>query len=443
VRPSMLKAATAGTVGALLEWYDFYIFATASALVFGQLFFPGSDKMAGTMASFGVFAAGFVSRPIGGFLFGHIGDTIGRRTSLLLTVGVIGVGTFLIGVLPTYQTLGLWAPALLTLLRVLQGIGLGGEYAGASLITIEHAPRRERGFWGSLPQAASPAGLLLAAGVFGLVSLLPQEKFLAWGWRIPFLLSAIVAFLGLFVRLQVKETPDFNKAKQQKDGKQQGGQQKKDSAPGSELLREHWWTALLAIGARLVETVSGNMIKSFGLTYVTLQLKLPNEIGLTALTVAAGIAVVATPFYGSLGDKLGQQRVYLFGCVMVALMAVPFFLLLDMRTGPAVWIAFTAAYTLGPILLLSVQPTLFTQMFHAGVRYTGLSVAYQVSAIVGGFTPLVSLWLLRQSDGSPWLVAGLLIVVALISLVSVVAATGIGTVGRLAPQPRPAGSTGT
>ena len=431
----MLKAATAGTVGALLEWYDFYIFATASALVFGQLFFPGTDKLAGTMASFGVFAAGFVSRPIGGILFGHIGDTLGRRTSLLLTVGVIGVGTFLIGELPTYQTIGLWAPGLLTLLRVAQGIGLGGEYAGASLIAIEHAPRRERGFWGSLPQAASPGGLLLAAGMFGLVSLLPQEKFLAWGWRVPFLLSAIVAFVGLFVRLQVKETPDFKKAKQRKrDG----------AAPGSELLREHWWNALLAIGARLAETVSGNMIKSFGLTYVTLQLKLPNEIGLAALTFAAGIAVVATPIYGSMGDKLGQHRVYLFGCAMVAAMAIPFFLLLDVKTGVAVWIAFTAAYTLGPILLLSVQPTLFTQMFHAGVRYTGMSVAYQVSAIAGGFTPLLSLWLLKQSDGSPWLVAGFLIVVAIISFASVAAATGAGTVGELsASEPRPVGSTGT
>ncbi len=429
MRPSMLRAATAGTVGALLEWYDFYIFATASALVFGQLFFPESNKLAGTMASFGVFAAGFVSRPLGGILFGHIGDTIGRRMSLLMTVGVIGVGTFLIGLLPTYHTIGVWAPALLVFLRVAQGIGLGGEYAGASLIAIEHAPRAERGFWGSLPQAASPGGLLLAAGVFGLVSLLPAEQFLAWGWRIPFLLSAIVALLGLFVRLQVKETPDFNKAKKNQT----------DEAPGSELLRTHGWNTLLAIGARLVETVSGNMIKSFGLTYVTLQLKLPNETALTALTVAAAIGMIATPFYGALGDRLGQHRVYLFGSVMVAAFAIPFFLLLNLRTPPALWAAFALAYTLGPTLLLSVQPTLFTQMFRAGVRYTGMSVAYQVSAIAGGFTPLASLWLLRQSGGSPWPIAAVLIAVAMLSCACVAAASGVGTVGRL----RPLRSTGT
>ena len=429
MRLKMVKAATAGTVGALLEWYDFYIFATASALVFGQLFFPGSNAFAGTMASFGVFAAGFLSRPVGGILFGHIGDTIGRRASLLMTVGVIGLGTFLIGVLPTYAQIGFWAPVLLTALRIVQGIGLGGEYAGASLIAIEHAPRRERGFWGSLPQAASPGGLLLAAGMFGLVSLLPQDKFLAWGWRIPFLISAVVAFVGLYIRLQVKETPDFNKAKKDKA----------DVAPSTELLREHWWSTVLAMGARLVETVSGNMIKSFGLTYVTLQLKLPKEVALTALTATAAIALFVTPFYGTLGDRLGQQRVYLFGSAVVAVIAIPFFLLLDARSAPAIWIAFAVAYTLGPTLLLSVQPSLFTQMFHAGVRYTGMSVAYQVSAIAGGFTPLASLWLLRQSGGSPWPVAALLIVVALISFVCVVASAGVGTVGRL----RPARSTGT
>jgi MHS family shikimate/dehydroshikimate transporter-like MFS transporter len=407
----MMKAATAGTVGALLEWYDFYIFATASALVFGQLFFPGTDRLAGTMASFGVFAAGFLSRPVGGILFGHIGDTIGRKISLIITVSVIGLGTFLIGVLPTYQQIGLWAPALLTVLRIAQGIGLGGEYAGASLIAIEHAPRSERGFWGSLPQAASPGGLLLAAGVFGLVSLLPHDALFGWGWRIPFLLSAVMVLVGLYVRLQVKETPDFNRAKKYGSGT--------DAAPGSELLRTHRRNAILAVGARLAETVSGNMIKSFGLTYVTLQLKLPNEIALTALTAAAGIGVLATPFYGTLGDRIGQRPIYMFGSALVAVLAFPFFLLLDLRTAAAVWLAFAVAYNLGPTLLLSVQPSLFTHMFDAGVRYTGMSVAYQVSAIAGGFTPLLSLWLLRQADGRPWLVAAFLVVVAIVSFACV------------------------
>jgi MHS family shikimate/dehydroshikimate transporter-like MFS transporter len=418
----MMTAAIAGTVGALLEWYDFYIFATASALVFGQLFFPATDKVAGTMASFAVFAAGFVSRPLGGILFGHIGDTIGRKTSLLITVGVIGLGTFLIGVVPTYRQIGLWAPALLVLLRIVQGIGLGGEYAGASLIAIEHAPRSERGFWGSLPQAASPGGLLLAAGVFGLVFLLPQDQFLGWGWRIPFLLSSVMAFVALFVRLHVKETPDFTKAKKESSR----------TAPRSELLRRHRWNALLATGARLVETVSGNMIKSFGLTYVTLQLKLPNETALVALTATAAIGVLVTPVYGTLGDRIGQRRAYMFGSGLVAALAFPFFIVLDLRTAGAVWVAFAVAYNLGPTLLLSVQPSLFTRMFDTSVRYTGMSVAYHVSAIAGGFTPLLSLWLLKQTGGAPWLVATFLIIVAVISFLCI-AATMEGAPTRTLP----------
>ncbi len=408
----MMKAASAGTIGSLLEWYDFYIFATASALVFGKLFFPDGDPVVGTMASFGTFAAGFLSRPIGGLLFGHIGDTLGRKASLILTLFIIGLGTCLIGVLPTYRQIGFWAPLLLVILRILQGIGLGGEYGGASLITIEHAPHAERSFWGSLPQAASPGGLLLAAGAFGLVSLLPQDAFLAWGWRLPFLAGAVMLVLGLLIRLHITETPEFRAARAHQP----------EDVPGLALLRTHRWNVMLATGARLAETVSGNLIKSFGLTYVTLQLQLSKGTALAALTMTAAVGVLVTPCFGILGDRIGQQRVYLIGCVLIAMMAFPFFGLLNLRTAHATWVGFVIAYNVGPTLLLSVQPSLFTRMFEPGVRYTGMSVAYQVSAIAGGFTPLLSLWLLQQS-GTPWLVAVLLVTVAAISFASVAAAT--------------------
>lgn len=401
----MTQAASAGTIGALLEWYDFYIFATASALVFGQIFFPGSDPVVGTMASFGAFAAGFVGRPLGALLFGHIGDTVGRKASLLLTVLIVGLGTCLIGLLPTYRQIGFWAPLLLVALRVVQGIGLGGEYAGASLITIEHAPRSKRGFWGSLPQAASPGGLLLAAGAFGLVSLLPHAQFLAWGWRIPFLLSVLMLLVGLVVRFGVTESPEFSRRRKPRH----------DEAPGVALWRTHRFNVMLATGARLVETVSGNLIKSFGLTYATLQLKLPQETALTALMATAVVGGLATPLYGTLGDRLGQPRVYMIGGVLVAVLAFPFFILLNGRSTATTWAAFVLCYNLGPTLLLSVQPALFTRMFEPGVRYTGMSVAYQVSAIAGGFTPLCALWLLRRSNGMPWLVAASLVAIALIS----------------------------
>jgi MHS family shikimate/dehydroshikimate transporter-like MFS transporter len=414
---SMIKAASAGSIGALLEWYDFYIFATASAIVFGRLFFPGDDAFTGTMASFGAFAAGFFARPFGGVIFGHIGDTMGRRTSLILTVLIIGVGTLLIGLLPTYAEIGYWAPALLVALRVAQGIGLGGEYAGASLIAIEHAPGRERGFWGSLPQAASPGGLLLAAGMFSAVSLLPQDAFLAWGWRVPFLAGLPLLLVGVFLRLRVTETPDFERARH--DSARDHGV---EESPGARLVRTHLRHVVLATGARLVETVSGNMIKSFGLTYVTLQLKLPKETALTALTVTAALGLLLTPVYGSLGDRLGQQRVYLIGAAFVALLAFPFFALLGLRTAPAIWLAFIVAYNIGPTLLLSVQPALFSRMFAAPVRFTGMSIAYQGSSIVGGLTPLFSLWLLRQSHGAPWPVACFLVAIAFLSFACVTAA---------------------
>lgn len=415
----LTKAASAGTVGALLEWYDFYVFATASALVFGHIFFPSHEPAVGTMAAFGAFAAGFVSRPLGGVLFGHIGDTLGRRASLVLTLLIIGSGTCLIGLLPGYDRIGLWAPALLIALRVVQGIGLGGEYAGSSLIVIEHAPSGERGFWGSLPQAASPGGLLLAAGMFGLASLLPQPAFMAWGWRIPFLLSAVMLFVGLFIRLQVSESPEFDRARSKGD----------DEPPARQLVRTHSRNLLLAAGARLVETVSGNLIKSFGLAYVTLNLHLPREIPLTALTATAAVGLLMTPHYGALGDRLGQRRVYLLGTVMVAVLAMPFFALLNARSMATTCVAFIVAYNLGPTMLLSVQPSLFTRMFDTGIRFTGMSLAYQVSAIAGGFTPLISLWLLRHAGGRPWPMVVLLVAVAAISF-SCVASASLAAGGR-------------
>ena len=401
---AMRRIAAASFVGALLEWYDFYAFATASALVFGSLFFPSGDPLLSIMASFGAFASGFLARPIGGLIFGDIGDRIGRKASLIATLVIIGTGTFLIGLLPTFAQAGIWAPILLVILRVLQGIGLGGEYAGASLITIEHAPSGRRGFWGSLPQAASPGGLLLSSLVFELIALLPPGAFIAWGWRVPFLLSAIMLGIGLYVRLHIAETPEFEAIRDLRT-----------ELPIVDLLRTHGKAALLATGARLAETVSGNMIKSFGLTYATVQLGLPRAEALGALLVTSGVGLLVTPLYGVLGDRFGPRAVYMAGAGFAALLAFPFFWVLEGRTVAAVWIGFVTAYNLGPTLMLSVQATFFTTLFQARVRYTGLSVAYQVSAIVGGFTPLISLTFLQQSNGAPWRVAAFLAAVGLLS----------------------------
>jgi MHS family shikimate/dehydroshikimate transporter-like MFS transporter len=258
---------------------------------------------------------------------------------------------------------------------------------------------------------------LLAAGIFSVVSLLPPGAFLSWGWRVPFLLSALLLLLGLFIRLGISETPEFNATKREDASE----------VPGLELLRAHRWSGVLAIGARLVETVSGNMVKSFGLTYVTLQLGLPKQTALTALTATSIVGLLVTPLYGALGDRFGQRPLYMIGCGFVAVLAFPFFWLLEGRSAVTIWIAFVTAYNLGPTLLLSVQPSLFSKMFRARVRYTGLSVAYQVSSIVGGFTPLIALWLLRISGGSPRLVASFPILAAAISFAAV-AALGLAQV---------------
>ena len=408
---SLPKVAAASFVGGLLEWYDFYIFAIATALVFGEVFFPPGDPLMNTMAAFGAFASGFLARPAGGLIFGHIGDRAGRKSCLLATVLIIGACTFLIGLLPDYEKAGPWAPACLVLLRVIQGIGLGGEYGGASLMTIEHAPPHQRGFWGSLPQVASPAGLLLANGVFGLCALLPKEHFLSWGWRVPFLLSIITLAAAVYIRVNIAETPEFRRA-------ERGG------APLIELWRTHRRNLLLATGVRLSETVSGNLIKSFGLTYVTLHLGLARGTALAALMAASLAGLAAVPLFGLFGDRIGARRLTLLGNFLLILLAVPYFALLETRSPAAVWVGFIVLFILGPMLLLSVQATFFTQLFRTSVRYSGLSAAYQVSAILGGFTPLIALWLLRWGDGAPWLVAGFLAAVAAVSFCCALSARG-------------------
>jgi len=406
-RVSMPKVAAASFVGGLLEWYDFYIYAIATALVFGPLFFPGDDPLLSTMAAFGAFSSGFLARPLGGVIFGHIGDRVGRKACLLATLMIIGVCTFLIGLLPTYEQAGPIAPICLVLLRVMQGIGLGGEYGGASLMTIEHAPLHQRGFWGSLPQAASPAGLLLANGVFGLFALLPHDDFWSWGWRVPFLLCAVMLVVAMYIRINIAETPEFRRAEHRAEA---------SSAPMVELWREQRRNLVLATGVRISETVSSNLIKSFGLSYVTLQLGLARSTALGALMAASLMGLAAMPFFGWLGDKVGARGLTLAGNALLVVMAVPFFALLDLREPWAVWTGFVALFALGPMLLLSVQATYFTQLFHTHVRYTGLSAAYQVSSVLGGFTPLISLWLLQVGGGTPWLVAAFLATAAAVSL---------------------------
>lgn len=416
LNPSDMRKVVMGSfAGALLEWYDFFIFGTAAGIVFGPLFFPQSDPVVGTIAAFATFGVGFLARPLGGIVFGHYGDRVGRKVTLIWTLMIVGTSTFLIGLLPTYASAGIFAPILLVILRLIQGFGLGGEYGGAALMTIESAPEKKRGFFGSLPQTAASAGIMLATGIFALCySLLTPEQFMAWGWRIPFLLSALMLAVGMFIRLHIEETTDF-KAIKNHENKGANKQIKKQTLPIVELFRNHPRNIFLALGARLAETVSSNIINAFGIAYVSTQLAMDRQVPLAGMLIASAIGLISCPLIGWLSDRFGQKPIYLVGAAFCAIFAFPFFMLLETRDAATIWLAMIVGYNFGPTMMFAVQPTMFTRMFGARVRYTGLSFAYQFSAILGGMTPLIAASLLALGNGKPWLVAAYFCIISLIS----------------------------
>lgn len=398
----MTKVVIASISGALLEWYDFFLYGIASALVFGTIFFPNEDPATAIIASFATFGAGFLARPVGGLVFGHMGDRVGRKVALMWTLVIVGSATVLIGFIPTYTQIGVWAPILLVVLRLIQGFGLGGEYGGAALLTIEHAPEGRKGFFGSLPQMAASAGILTATGAFALCEwLLTDEQMLSFGWRIPFWVSALMLIVGIFVRSHTEEPPEFLEAKKKRE--LQPGP--KPPSPLVMAFRTYPKQMFLSFGARLGETVSSNIINAFGIAYIATQLGMSRQVPLDGMLLASAIGIAACPIIGRISDKVGLRTIYLIGAGAVIAMAFPFFGLLNTKSVALIWVALIVAYNLGPTMMFAVQPTLFTTMFGANVRYTGLSFAYQFSAIVGGLTPMICAWLVVRGNGAPWGVA--------------------------------------
>ena len=407
---SINRVALAGLVGATVEWYDFFLYGTAAALVFGQLFFPTFDPAVGTVVAFGSFAVGYISRPIGGVIFGHYGDKIGRKTMLILTLVIMGVATFLIGLLPTYSAIGIWAPLFLITLRFLQGIGIGGEWGGAVLLVFEHAPEDRRGFYGSLVQIGALSGLLLGTGGFLVFSsVLPQEQFLAWGWRVPFLVSIILVGVGLFIRLKILETPAFSKVKEEGAEAQ---------IPIVDVFRNYPRTILVTMGARLSEGQTFNIFAVFAIVYAADQLGLPRSTILTGVLIAAAVECVTIPAFGALSDRLGRRPVYMGGAAFCALFAFPFFWLLNTENLLLVGLALVGL-AIGHSAMWGPQAAFFSEAFGTRVRYSGTSFVYQFSGLASSaVTPAIAATLLAWAGGSPWLVAVFVIAYAVVSFVS-------------------------
>ena len=375
--PEKKKVAIGCSIGATIETYDFIGFGTAAALYFNQVFFPATDPLSGTLLSFATLGIGFAVRPLGGIIGGYLGDRIGRKPVLVGSLLLMGIATVLIGVLPTYQQVGVWAGILLVAVRVVQGLAFGAEWGGAILMVFEHAPWRKRGLYTGITQAGFPVGLLLANLAF-LASVPLGDQ---WAWRVPFLLSAVLIVVGILIRLKIEESPEFEELKEE-------GEISKN--PLLEVLRDDWRNVLRAFCLRIAETAGYAVSVTFILSYLSSQKLADRPTTLTALMIAAALGIVATTLWGALTDRVGRRPVYLLGTALTVAWGVPLFLVVNTGTAIAIIIAFIVSYTICQNSLAGVQGAWFSELFAAKTRTTGASLAYQLSAVVSGFTPLIA-----------------------------------------------------
>jgi MFS transporter, MHS family, shikimate and dehydroshikimate transport protein len=409
----MRRVVVASLIGATIEWYDFFLYGVVAGIVFNKLYFPGSDPLISTMLAYGTFAVGFLSRPLGGVIFGHFGDRIGRKSMLVMTLTIMGVATVLIGMVPTYAQIGIWAPTLLLVLRVAQGIGLGGEWGGAVLMAFEYAPANKRGFYASIPQIGLALGLCLSSGVVAALSLtLTDAQFLAWGWRLAFFLSFALVAIGMYIRLNVMETPEF--ARVQKTG----GEAR---MPIVDVLAKYPGNTIAGMGARFIDGVFFNVFGVFSISYLTGTLHLPRTDALLGVMVAAFVMIFTIPFFGKLSDRVGRARIYFWGSLATGLSAFFGFWLMKHSGGNTMlaWLAVVIPLGIVYASIYGPEAALFAELFEANVRYSGISFVYQFSGIfASGISPIIATWLLQRNGGDPWMIAGYCLAAGIVSALS-------------------------
>lgn len=405
------KVAFASFIGTAIEWYDYYLYGTCAALIFPHLFFPSMDPWVGTIAAFATYAVGFIARPFGAAVFGHMGDRVGRKKVLVISLWMMGASTIGIGLLPTYESIGAWAALLLTMMRLIQGFAIGGEWGSAVVMAVEHAPPKRRGLYGCFPQVGVPAGLLMSTVAFWAVSSsMSEEALMSWGWRIPFVASVLLVLVGQFIRMRLNESPVFEEIKARKEIVK---------APAMEMLRTQRRTLYITIGMKMLQNAVFYLYSVFMLSYIVGTLMMDRSVGLEAIMISSVIGFITLPAWSYLSDRIGRKKVYMFGTIASTLFIVPFFWM--METGSVLWI--TVAVVIGLNILHDAmygpQAVYFSELFGTKVRLSGASIGYAIGAVLsGGLAPIIALWLLQVNDGATWGVSAYVMGLGLISIIA-------------------------
>lgn len=418
------RVVTASLIGATIEWYDFFLYGVVAGIVFNKLYFPTGDPLISTLLAYTTFAVGFVTRPLGGVIFGHFGDKIGRKSMLVITLMIMGVSTVAIGFVPTYAQIGVWAPITLLLLRVFQGIGLGGEWGGAVLMTYEYAAPSERGFYASIPQIGLSIGLCLASGVVALLSYtLTDAQFMAWGWRVGFIVSVVLVAVGIWIRLNVMETPEFQNVKKQNA---------EVKIPFVEMIKKYPGNVLAGMGARYIDGVFFNIFGVFIIGYLANTIKITRTDALLGVMIASIVMCFFIPFFGYMSDRLGRTKVYFWGSLITGFSSFPAFWLINGSSGNVtlIWMSIIIPFGIFYASIYGPEAALFAELFDTKVRYTGISFVYQFSGIfASGLTPIIATALQKYGNGDTTTICAY---VAFAGLVSALSARWIGARARQA-----------